>query len=69
MPNTQKKRLAQLLSETEDESRPHRYVRTFGEVERPKAVSEIDEDELQNFINLILGARGPDTAIPKLTSS
>jgi len=57
------------LPETEDESTPYRYVRTFKEVERSKLVTEMDKDELQAFINELLGAKGLDTTIPKTNTN
>jgi len=67
--NTQKKGFGQCLSETEAEDTPYRYVRTFKEVERPKLVTEMDKDELQAFINELLGAKGLDTTIPKTNTN
>ena len=57
------------LPETKDEGRPYRYVRTFKEVEMPRPVAEMDRDEVQGFINQLLGAKGVDNAITKTKPS
>ena len=52
------------LSEREDEIRPYRYVRTFKEVAKPLLVSEMGKDQLQEYINGILGTKGKNPALP-----
>ena len=51
------------LSEKAEETKPYRYVRTFSAEQKARTVSEMDKDQLQEYINQILGAKGLDTAI------
>ena len=70
-PNTQKtwmKEESWRLPETQDEGRPYRYVRNFKEAESHPSVSEMEGDELQAFINKVLGARGVDNAVTEAKS-
>jgi hypothetical protein len=59
--NTSRSPFLKCMSEMEDESSPYSYVRTFKEVTRPKMVSEMDKEELQVYINKILGSKGIDS--------
>jgi hypothetical protein len=63
MLNTQMIHYCRRLPETDDESKPYRYVRTFTETVTPRLVSEMEKDELQAFINELLGAKGLDNTI------
>lgn len=51
------------LSEKAEETKPYRYVRTFSAEQKARTVSEMDKDQLQGYINQILGAKGLDSAI------
>ena len=51
------------LSEKAEETKPYRYVRTFSAEQKARTVSEMDKDQLQEYVNQILGAKGLDTAI------
>jgi hypothetical protein len=55
------------LSEKEEESKPYRYVRKFSE-EQIQTISEMDKEELQTYINRLLGAKGLDGPINEGTS-
>ena len=57
------------LSERQEDYKPYRYVRTFRQATRQKLVSEMDEEELQSYVNQILGSQGLDTAIRDSESS
>jgi len=56
------------LPETQDESRPYRHVRNFKEVASHPPVSKMERDELQAFINQVLGAKGLDNAVTEARS-
>jgi len=51
------------LSEKEEEAKPFRYVRTFSAEQKARTASEMDKEELQAYINNLLGAKGSDGAI------
>ena len=51
------------MPQTKDESKPYRYVGTFKEVAESRLSAEMEKDELQTYINQLLGAKGLDNAI------
>jgi len=51
------------LSEKEEESKTYRYVRTFSAEQETRTVTEMDKEELQGYINRLLGAKGLDRTI------
>ena len=59
------RRLVPLLAESNPDSKPYRYVRTFSTVEREKTVAEMDKDSLKDYIKKVLGAGEPDSTDPK----
>ena len=48
------------MPEEEEESKTYRYVRTFSVETRERAVTNMDKEELQEYINQLLGAKGLD---------
>ena len=57
------------LSEKEEEDRPYRYVRTFSAESAERPISEMDKEELQTFINRLLGAKGLDGLVRESTAN
>jgi len=57
------------LPETQDEDRPYRYVRSFKEVASHPSVSEMDREELQAYVNQLLGAKGLENVVTEAKSS
>jgi len=57
------------LSEKEEEDKPYRYVRTFSAETTERPISEMDKEELQTFINRLLGAKGLDGLVRENTAN
>ena len=62
-------RFVSWLSEKQEESQPYRYVRTFAVEPKSRPVAEMDKDEIQEFINQLLGAKGTATKTREITSN
>ena len=56
------------LSEKEEESKPYRYVRKFSEEHKTQTISEMGKEEIQTYVNRLLGAKGLDGPINEGTS-
>jgi len=57
------------FSDKKEELKPYRYVRTFSKEEKTQKVSEMDKEELQSYINRLIGAKSLDGAIKERSSS
>ena len=56
------------MSDKKEDDRPYIYVRTFSEEPKTQMAPEMDKEEMQTYVNRLLGAKGLDTAIRAYTS-
>jgi hypothetical protein len=58
-----------ILSETEENLAPYKYVRTFKEKTKAVSIADFNKEELQDYLNALLDIKDPKSASREIPPS